>query len=99
MRDWEEPDNNNGGRKKKTLVNRMYEQMNALTPRRGYNLVRIDPWSIPDEDDALTLIGHFDTYQEAADAKKKYPTHNTTIYGPRNREVDIKGWQRAVALS
>lgn len=65
MRDWE-PEN-----KKKTLVDRMFDQMGHLTPKRGYNLVRIDPWSLPNEDDALTLVGHFDTYQEAVDAQKK----------------------------
>jgi len=86
-------------KKKKTLVDRLYEQMDALTPKRGYNLVRIDPWSIPDEDDALTLLGHFDNYQEAVDARKTFPTHNVIIYGPRNKEMDRKGWQQLVAMS
>lgn len=100
MRDWEEPDNRNAGKKKeKKLVERLYEQMDALTPKSGYNLVRIDPWSIPDGDDALTLLGHFDNYQEAVDAKRKFHTHNITIYGPRNKEMDSKGWQQIMALS
>lgn len=86
MRDWEP---RNKKRKEKTLVDRMFDQMYALTPRKGYNLVRIDPWSIPDDDDALTLVGHFDTYTEAEQALMKYGKHNVTIYGPQK---ELKKW-------
>src|SRR5512146_2342255 len=84
MRDWE-PEH-----KRKTFVDRMFEQMYAATPKRGYNVVRIDPWHIQNNDiadnDALTVLGHFNTYQEAVQALGKYSNkHIVTIYGPRQQ--------------
>lgn len=87
MRDWE-PE-----LKRKTFVDRMFEQREAATPKKGYNLVRIGPWSIHDNDvadnDALTVLGHFNTYQEAVQALSKFSNkHNVIIYGPRQQSKE-----------
>lgn len=62
-----------------TWLDKMLADRDEHTPKTGYNLVGIDDYEEPGKQ--LYLINHFDAYEEASEAQKKYKG-NSVIYGP-----------------
>ena len=61
------------------------DQREALTPKKGFNLVGVDTYGDPD-DQGPYLVNHYDTRDEAEKAKaaqeKDDPETTFYIYGP-----------------
>jgi hypothetical protein len=72
---------------KKHYIELMVEDMERHFPKTGFNLVGIDDFNEPGEQ--LYLIAHFDTYEEALKAQKKYGEEYTTIYRPVKKSSDV----------
>ena len=51
------------------MIKNLEKQMEAFTPKDGFNLVGID--YLGDPNGQLYLIEHFDMYQDALNAKKE----------------------------
>ncbi|MGH9856324.1 MAG: hypothetical protein ACRD4B_00635 [Acidobacteriota bacterium] len=64
-----------------TWLDKMMADRDKHTPKTGYNLVGIDDFEEPGKQ--LYLIGHFDTYDWALEAQKKYKG-DSVIYEPDN---------------
>lgn len=71
----------------------MMDQMDALTPKEGYNLVGLDDYEEPG--DQLFLIGHYKTHARALAAQSDHNRRNkdvkTYIYGPPEKKESVQG--------
>ena len=66
-------------------IQKILEQKKKYTPQKGYNVVGIDRYEIPGSDDAIFLIAHTETLEEAERIKAQYGGSDSTavyIYKP-----------------
>ena len=67
---------------------KILEQKKKYVPQTGYHVVGIDRFEIPGSDDAIFLIAHTETLEEAERIKAQYGGSESTavyIYTPATR--------------